>query len=86
MFRVANENGALKMAYTCFTNWSSPNKRTSSLTITPPPSIAVFQVKPKSVRLIVPLRVKPAFVLPHGSVAIPPNSAVNRIGLVWFDL
>ena len=37
---------------------------TSSLTTTPPASVTALQVKPKSLRFILPLMVKPALVLP----------------------
>lgn len=55
---------------------------TSSETITPPVSSAVFQFNPKSFLLIFPSKENPALVCPHGSTLIPPKSTSNLTGFV----
>src|SRR5690625_1974829 len=55
---------------------------TLSLTITPPPSRATFQVRPKSLREMEVVAENEARVSPLGPVAAPPNSADRVTGLV----
>lgn len=50
---------------------SSIVRITSSPTTAPPVSSALCQVSPKSLRLILPVAVKPTRSLPHGSLAAP---------------
>ena len=49
----------------------------------PPPSMATFQVRPQSLRLIVVLPSKPARVLPNGSGEEPWNSRSSTTGRAW---
>ncbi len=50
--------------YCCSINCISQFILTSSLTTIPPASVTALQVNPKSLRFILPLMVKPAFVFP----------------------
>src|SRR5262245_33073050 len=51
----------------------------SSPTTTPPVSSALFQVRPKSLRLIVVVAVAPRLVLPHGSLIASAVRVVARV-------
>ncbi len=66
----------------CFINCISQSILTSLLTTTWPASVTASHSSLKSFLLIFPSMVKPAWVCPHGSVTIPPNSTSSVIGLV----
>jgi hypothetical protein len=55
---------------------------TSSPTITPPASSALFHVKPKSLRLIFVVAEAPAWVLPPIETGAPDDSTSSTTGLV----
>src|SRR5687768_13158181 len=61
---------------------SSRLMATLSLTRTPPASRTAFQVRPKSLRLMVVSAETPARVLPKGSTATPLNSVSRDTGRV----
>src|SRR5262249_42982969 len=58
-------------------NWTSRVMVTSSPTRIPPVSSAAFQVRPKSLRLILVVAANPTRTLPHGSLAgaVGPSTA-----------
>src|SRR5215831_7801060 len=55
---------------------------TSSPTTSPPLSSVLSQTIPNSLRLSFPSALKPALVLPHGSLVVPLKFPLNVISLV----
>src|SRR6185503_16587913 len=61
---------------------TSSSSSTSSPTRTPPLSSALFQLRPKSLRLIVPRAAKLATRVPHGDLSAPRYSTFSVTALV----
>ncbi len=71
---LKREEVTLRLSQACLTALTSRVILTLSLTRMPPASRATFQVRPKSLRLIVVSPENPARVLPHGSATMPSVS------------